>query len=372
MEFKNNNTIVNLSNSIIKNFGLKTFHDTIPEIDNLLKGHKKVVVILYDGMGTSIRKKHEKYCEFIRSGYVRTIQSTFPPTTVAATTGFLTGKYPIENGWMSWTQYFEEYGCNINVFINKDPEADVILRPREEGYILSDICPVTKMFDLINEKRNEDIGVCMGYGKIVTKGLFKSLRNRLRLNKVIKSRDELFVYYYNSLPDHYIHEFGTTSKKVSKVIKQHDNFVKKVVKKNKDTVFIVMADHGLIDCKYLYLNEHEDFLNTLSETKPVTMECRCPAFFVKEGQEETFKELFIKYFGEHFDLYSKEEALAKHIYGEGEQNPHTNQFIGDFVAISKDEYCLVDARSKSFYDVPGRHAGGTPDEMDIDISIFNV
>ena len=46
---------------------------------------------------------------FIREHYLCTINSTFPPTTSAATTAFLTGKYPIETGWMSWTQYFEEY-----------------------------------------------------------------------------------------------------------------------------------------------------------------------------------------------------------------------------------------------------------------------
>ena len=50
MKVYNNNSLVNLSNSILKHFGVETFHKTIPEVDKLLKGHKKVVAVLFDGM----------------------------------------------------------------------------------------------------------------------------------------------------------------------------------------------------------------------------------------------------------------------------------------------------------------------------------
>ena len=96
VEIHNENSLVNLSNSILKHFGVTPFHDSIPEIDTILKGHDKVVVVLFDGMGQNITRLHLKEDSFIRSHYVHTINSTFPPTTAAATTAFLTGKYPID------------------------------------------------------------------------------------------------------------------------------------------------------------------------------------------------------------------------------------------------------------------------------------
>ena len=103
MEVYNKNSLVNLSNSILKHFEAESFHESIPAIDNLLKGHKKIVAVLFDGMGQNIVRKHLKEDSFIRTHYVTTINSTFPPTTAAATTAFLTGKYPIETGWLAWT-----------------------------------------------------------------------------------------------------------------------------------------------------------------------------------------------------------------------------------------------------------------------------
>ena len=372
MEFKNNNTIVNLSNSILENFGVKSFHNTIPEIDNLLKGHKKVVVMLFDGMGTFIRNKHQKECSFIRSGKVHTMQSTFPPTTVAATTAFLTGKFPIETGWMSWIQYFEEYKRNICVFRNTDSKTDECIRPIEQGYILGDICPTKKMFELINESSGKETAICLGYNAIVKKGLFKDFKNRILIHNALKDKDEAFVYYYDMNPDHMIHGYGTTSKKVSKQIKKIDNFVKKTVNKEKDTLFIVIADHGLIDLKYLFIDDYPDLMSTLMVDKPMSLEKRCPTFFVKEGKNEEFKELFVKYFGEHFELYTKDEALSQHVYGDGEQHPQTKQFIGDFVAISKDESAIITRDDECVKYLVASHAGGTEDEMSIDISVFNA
>ena len=63
MKVYNENSLVNLSNSILKHFCVETFHNTIPEIDELLKGHKKVVAVLFDGMGQNIVRK-QRYTVF--------------------------------------------------------------------------------------------------------------------------------------------------------------------------------------------------------------------------------------------------------------------------------------------------------------------
>ena len=53
-----NNSIVNLSNSILKKFNVNPFHSTIKEIDDLIKNKDKIIVFLFDGMGKAILEKH--------------------------------------------------------------------------------------------------------------------------------------------------------------------------------------------------------------------------------------------------------------------------------------------------------------------------
>ena len=42
----------------------------------------------------------------------------FPPTTTSATTSLLTGKYPIETGWLGWTEKLPEYDVPCTRFLN--------------------------------------------------------------------------------------------------------------------------------------------------------------------------------------------------------------------------------------------------------------
>ena len=57
----------------------------------------------------------------------------------------------------------------------------------------------------------------------------------------------------------------------------------------------------------------------------------------------------------------------------GKVNPKAVDFIGDYVATSNDEYALYSASEiKGFKPFKGHHAGNTKEEMQIDISAYNV
>lgn len=71
--------MVNLSNSIAASFGLETFHP--------------------------------------------------PPTTVAATTSLLSGKFPIEHGRLGWDMFFPNENKNISVFPNTISGTNILAAP---------------------------------------------------------------------------------------------------------------------------------------------------------------------------------------------------------------------------------------------------
>lgn len=371
MIIDNSKTIVNLSNSILKHFGVEPFHNTISEIDELLKGHKKVVVMLFDGFGEAIQDKNSDCCKNIIANRYTSIRATFPPTTVASTTGFLTGKFPIETGWMSWVQYIPSLDKNIEVFRNRDSLTKELLQSRDD-LILTKYCPTTSIIEQINKINGKTIAYDMKYFKGTYKGPKYLTIARWKLNKLIrKQEDEFFMYYYFESPDHEMHEFGTTSKAARSRMKRIEHFTKKIVKKNKDTLFLLISDHGQIDCDYFDLHDYPDFTSLLVEENPLSFEKRSQTFFVKESKNKEFEELFNKYFGEHFELFTKEEVLEKKLYGEGEAHPMVDIFLGDYLAVSKDTYCFLDHRVENPFLLKGSHAGGTEDEMKIAVSAFN-
>ena len=365
------NSLVNLSNSILAHFGVTPFHHTIPEIDALLKGHNKVVAILFDGMGQNIVRKHLKESSFIRKNYVTTINSTFPPTTAAATTAFLTGKYPIETGWLGWCEYFKDYDRNVILFTSEDYNTGEKLIKTGEKPIVEGYFPNKKVFSLIEENNASTRAFNISRDPIQKDGPKTLLREGARrVHQTLKENDQCFIYFYWDSPDREMHIKGIDSLMTKYQVHKAQRFVKKVSKQNPDTLFILLADHGHINVKYLDVCEHPDLYNCFD--KPMSLEKRTPSFFIKEDKKEEFETLFEKYYGQYFNLYSKEEALEQHLFGEGEAREGAIDTLGNYIATSISEYCLYASKEMKHMDYfKGHHAGGTIEERLIDISIFN-
>ena len=364
-------SLINLSNSLLKHFGVDTFHDSIPEVDEALKGHKKVVAVLFDGMGQNIIHKHLKENSFIRKHYFTTIDSTFPPTTAAATTSFLTGKYPIETGWLSWDMYFKDLDRNIILFKNKDFNTGEKLPLINGKTIANTYYPTNTILELIKNKNKDVSTFCVQRYPIQEDGpkslLFTAVR---KISKILKNNDKLLGYFYWDSPDAEMHRYGIDNFRVHYQVRKAERFIKKISRKNKDTVFILLADHGHINYKQFDICEHEDLYSLV--VKPLSMEKRSACIFVKEGKQEQFKTLFNKYYGDYFDLYTKKDALDSNLFGEGEPCKGVLDAIGDFIAVARKEYGLF--ASKEFdhiHSYKGHHGGGTKEERLIDISIFN-
>lgn len=370
MEIHNDNSLVNFSNSILKNYGVNTFHDTIPEIDKIIKGHKKIVVLLFDGMGQNIIHKHLKESSFIRSHYIHTINSTYPPTTAAATTAFLSGKYPIETGWLAWMQYIPKYDRNMILFTGKDFNTEENIE-KDGRKIARTMFHFDSIIYLIRSNSFETKAMEINRFPIEVDGPKKLYQGRRRLKKELKGNDSEFIYFYWSDPDMNMHEYGIDNKKIKRIVNRIDKFVKQVTKDNPDTLFLSFADHGHINVKYLDICEHEDLYSCLS--RYMTLEKRTPSFFIKEEKRSEFEGLFDKYYGKYFELLTKEKVLETKLFGEGEPLKDIDKCFGDYVAISNTEYSLYASKEcKDPATYNGHHAGGTIEERLIDISAFNI
>ena len=133
---------------------------------------------------------------------------------------------------------------------------------------------------------------------------------------------------------------------------------------DRDVLLIVTADHGLVDVEEIDLFHYQDLTATFLR-KP-SLEPRALTFFIKEGLQEKFKDLFNKYFQPGFLLLSKEELLASELLGYGVKHPWLDSFIGDYIAISISNKLIKTSQHSSF---KAHHAGLLKEELEVPLII---
>lgn len=368
--FDREKSLVGFSSSLLKHFGVTPFHESNPEIDALLEGRKKVCVFLFDGAGKCNLSLFPKTNQYLISHQKCVISSTNPPTTVAATNAFLTAKWPKENGWMGWSQYIPSLGFPLCVFPDtNDLTGDKVDFYHDGSHFFDRYCPLKKIDVLMKEK-----GVNAKLEYLFPLGGEGSPKNYRQMRKHATSffqNGGEFLYSYTPHPDKEMHQYGVKSLFVWNEFRKINKMVQKFVKENPDVLVITMADHGLIDVKYQDLAEHPDLLDCLS--LPFSLEGRNATFFLKEGKKEEFSSLFRKYYPD-FVLLSKEEVIKENVFGVGEENPHFQEFIGDFLAIALGKHVLWNSKQekkkKSF--LKAHHAGQSKEEREIALSFYNL
>jgi hypothetical protein len=300
----------------------------------------------------------------MREHKLMTILSVNPATTVACTTALLTGRYPIETGWLGWSLQMDALGFPVDVFPNRNSQTGVPLNTHPS--VMESLCPVTTIGTLLGQA---GVKAQLSYQYPVNGETGpKTLKEYVREATSFFEGGGEFLYSYWTEPDETIHEFGVHSWHVRSRLRKINAAVKAFVKKNPDVLLLTIADHGLIDVQYRDLAAFKDLASLLR--KPVSIEGRTPTFFVQAGKAAEFAALFAKDFPD-WALLTREEVLSKGYFGAGTPNPHSLEFIGDFVAVSLGKDLIANSNDKVKIKVlSGNHAGGTPEEREILLAVY--
>ncbi len=350
-------SILNVSNSILHHYGVKTDYLGLRLLDDALKkDYRNVVLILADAMGDKILRKHADVAKTLIADQKDTITSVYPSTTVASTTAVLTGLPPIVTGWLGWAQYVKEEDRTVIFFQNKDyyDETHTFSYNIAERFV-----PVERIYEKI-ERANDDVK---------TKEIFPAFREKQHHSfmaecktvlKTIKKPGRHFIYVYWDKLDTLLHEEGTKSDNVHAMVKSIDEgyaHLKNHV--GDDTLFIVIADHGQIDVETIELRNHKELWDMFRHEPSV--ESRATAFFIKENKKDAFERLFNKKFGKHFQLHSRCDILKMQLFGTGKKHPKTDEFLGDYMALATDKYIFKTQAGE--FTKKGQHAGLLADEV---------
>lgn len=362
------NCLVNLASSILNKFDVPVNAKTLPLADEYLKKDcKNVVILLLDAMGTSIIEKHLSKDGFFRSHFAGSFHSVYPPTTVAATISIISGLYPNEHGWLGWDMYYPKLDKNVTVFTNTDQLAEKNGSLQEPMQAAEFNAPFTYTpYKSIVEKINE-AGKKAYFSMPFIEPFPKDIDEILsRIQDFCKEEGNKYIYAYWNEPDSTMHRTGTKSSKTHDVITDLEEKIEEFAKGLSDTLLLITADHGHIDCKNYCILDYPDIMKCL-ERMP-SIEPRTLNLFIKDEYMDSFPEVFNKHFGDSFVLLKKEEVLSKKLFGIGKDHADLKDMIGDYVAISVSDVSVFNTH-KEAEEMPGGHAGLTPEEYIIPLIV---
>ena len=360
-------SILSVISSILKYYGYDNGHKSLELLDEKLKNkYENILLMLFDCIGVSTLKKHLKPTDFLMQHFVDTISSVCPSTTACAIPTVESGKAPIEHSWLGWDMYFKEYDANITVFKNTYQDSNEQI---QDCNVARKYIGYHNVFDRIKEITN---------GRVKTHDISKysdtdesaySCEEMLRrVVEISKDPSEDFIYTYVEEPDAVMHALGTDHEYVKENVKYINSLVCEISEMLKDSLIIVMADHGLVDTQTIYMEDYPK-LQDMLERRP-SIETRALNFYVKEEYKEIFKTEFNKVFEKDFLLLSKDEIYEKNLFGTGEKNPKIDEFVGDYIAFGIGDKAIEWNRDD--FKMAARHAGLTKEEMEVPLIVIDT
>lgn len=355
------NSILNLSCSILNHFGVKPEHPTLPEADAVLaRNFKHTVVILLDGLGMNILQKHLSFRDFLPRNLLIEYSSVFPPTTTASTTTFLSGKSPIEHGWLGWDVYFEQEDKTVTCFKNTLKNTNT---PAADYNIAEKYLPYENIIDQINKAGQAEANIVFPFGKEPHADLNDWINT---IKKICKSEKRTFTYAYWENPDIELHHKGTNSKDITDCIEELNSKLSYLCETCKETVFFITADHGHTDILNNFLTEDYPEINDML-IRETSIEPRAISFYVKPECKNQFPRIFNDSFGSDYLLLTKEEVLKNELFGPGIPNQNLTG-IGDYMAIAYKGRTLI--QNKDCHQFKSHHAGLSKDEVRIPLICY--
>ena len=360
-DFNRYGGIVEAGAALRKYYGLETEWEGDPDLLEWLEAgaFRCVAVLLIDAMGISVLDRHSHADGFFRKYRKKQIMTVFPPTTTAAVTSFLTGKYPKQNAWLGWNQYFHEADDNIILFRNTGQYSDI-----DYSGFTDTRLPVKPVYEELNENGIPAETVWPAWSLHNACGDFHELCEKT----LAAARDPKirFIYAYWDALDSYMHINGPEDPGTGEMLQMLEKETGKLAEQlPADCGLLVTADHSQISVDH-YSLDHDAQLSACLRHKPA-IEGRACAFYIREDMHEQFERLFHEKLDGLFELYTHDEVNRLDIFGKGKAHERFEEFTGDYLAVAVSNVQLDYIMKK---DMKGNHAGGLAEEAVIPLILF--
>lgn len=356
-------SILSVSSSVRKYYGLGSAYPSKPEIDQWLAKHsfRCVILLLVDAMGTAILKQHLKETDFLRRHLVQELDTVFPTATTAATTALRTGKAPGESGWIGWVQYFREADDQIipffssGIYSGRKYEPQLAERALDTEYTVEEMNRIGIRAESVWPSWSK-VNPCSDFAEILQKTA-----------ELSKEKDVRHIYSYWDRLDTLMHIHGTAASPVHEELLAVNAACEAFAEKlPEDTGVIILADHGQVDCTPVRLDEDQEIMDCLRRNP--SLEPRACAFSVKPERKEEFEALFQERYGDDFVLTPSRRIAEAGWFGRVNPEKLRDEFIEDYIcySIGRKRFAINEKMAKTI----GDHGSILEEERKIPLILF--
>lgn len=382
---------MNIAHSVLSRFSAGGTNPVRGSSD--LFNHKKIVVMLTDGLGyghlMTARKSIQSVEKVLgKASDIGQLTTMFPSTTSTVMSSVNTGLTPAEHGVIGFTMYVKELGSVINTIsftpatekgeggLEKSgiqptylyPERTVYHALWEKGVSTSVLTP-NYLVNTVMSRSLYSGSERVRYAQL--SDLFVSLRKKLCEDP---SREE-YIFVYWSGVDTVSHKYGPgTEEYMAELNSVFHLLGTELLERCRgvDAAMFITADHGQVyipEGQFHDLSQDTELLSTLAA--PPTGDSRAVVMYPSD--REKLREVAQARFGSTSVLVESSEALKKGFFGNNGRRQGFESRIGELIALPHQAHSY--AYRYPAYDYPsmrGNHGGLTLEELIVPLIAFEL
>ncbi|MGO3151638.1 MAG: alkaline phosphatase family protein [Galactobacter sp.] len=337
---------------------------------------KKAVVVLVDGLGSTLLKRHSSYAPTLKSASAtagsKVLDTVFPSTTAAALTSLATGTSPSVHGIVGYDAFDPVRRRVVNQLgswpKDLDPEAWQPVPTLFEQLPAHGVEVTTVSRDKF--RSSALTRASLRGGRFVAAANAET-RVKLTLDALRKSKRGLVYLYWDDL-DKVGHSHGVNSPKWLATLEELDSCMRRLAAGvDSDTLVLVSADHGMVDvprsARLDYASEDPALLDgvefTAGEPRGVQLHFSPDA---SDAQRTATRQAWEGLHGNEAWIVTRQEALDLGWFGPAPR-AGVPERIGDLIIAAHADVAFYDSRRSlpKAFDMVGQHGSLTKAERKI-------
>lgn len=332
----------------------------------------RTVVLLVDGMGWELLRRHPQAAPYLSSLQGRPLTAGFPSTTVTSLGSFGTGRPPGEHGLTGYTSWVEEVGESVNWLAWRPVGQGGDLRDR---LVPEDVQEAPTAFE-----RAADAGLAVTMaapahfeGSGLTRAVLRGARyagsvgwgDAMALAAEGADRgSRSLVYCYLSELDLVGHVRGAETEAWLAQLRLVDAFAEQLAARLPgDARLLVTADHGMVTVSEQGRVDVDDSTVLSDGVVALGGEPRARHVHTRRGAADDVRAAWQAELGDRMWVGTAADAIAAGLFGPVVSTAARRR-IGDVVAIAQGDVAVVQRRKESMLSsLIGQHGALTDDEL---------
>ena len=377
------NSLVNLLSSIQQGFGVRNpIYSPLSTLQSEeLTEARNIVLWLIDGFAYQFVRQH---CPNLLASMRAPILSVFPSSTAPAITSLMTASAPQQHAVTGWFMLLRELGAITAILPMRTRAGRSVRRNRAKTVqqligaspVFSQLSAVSaaECHLVINHELRDSMYTQVSAGTAQRHGyhgLTECIECIRKLTQGSQARQ--FIYAYWPAFDALAHAHGMASNQASAHAAELEEAICELAAtlRGSDTLLIVSADHGLIDCPdehLVVLNQHPELLKCLRY--PLCGEPRAAYAYIRPQRQRLFTEYLDAELSAEISWFPAAELIEQGWFGLGAPEPSLVARIGDFILLPTDDRIVIDRLdTEPPWRLIGVHGGLSDDEMQVPLLV---